>query len=131
LVTFIGMLVRGQADLTANKLYTLSEGSRSLLARIDEPVTLRFYFSRSVEGVPIFFKNFATRVEDLLHQYENAAPGKVRLEVINPRPDTPEEEAAIRAGLSGQPLPSGETIFFGLVAIQADQEQTIPMFNLQ
>lgn len=131
LVNIIGAILRGQADLTDNGLYTLSPGSRSLLAKIEEPVTLRFYFSRSVEGAPIVFKNYAARVEDLLRQYENAGRGKIRLEVINPRPDTPEEEGAIRAGIAGQPLPSGETLFFGLVAIQADQERAIPMFNRQ
>lgn len=130
LVNFIAGLTRGQADLTESKLFTLSEGSRSLLAKLDEPVTLRFYFSRSVE-VPIFFKNYATRVEDLLRQYEAGGRGKVRLEVVNPRPDTPEEEAAIRAGIHGQPLPTGETLFFGLAAIQAEQERVIPMFNRQ
>lgn len=131
LVNIIGHLTRGQADLTDHELFTLSPGSRSLLAGIDEPVTLRFYFSRSVEGAPIQFKNYGARVEDLLRQYENAGRGKLRLEVIDPRPDTPEEEAAIRAGIAGQPLPTGETLFFGLLAIQADQERTIPIFSIQ
>lgn len=131
LVNFIGGLFRGQADLTENALYTLSEGSRNILAKIEEPVTLQFYFSRSAEGAPVFIKNYATLVEDLLHQYESAAGDKIRLEVINPRPDTSEEEAAIRAGITGQPLPTGETLFFGLAAIQADQEEVIPMFNGQ
>ena len=32
-------------DLTQRHLYTLSEGSKQTLARIDEPITLRFYYS--------------------------------------------------------------------------------------
>lgn len=131
LVNIIGAFTPGQLDLTSNRLYTLSEGSKGLLRKIDEPVTLRFYFSRSVEGVPISFKNYATRVEELLRQYQRAARGRVFLEVVNPRPDTPEEEAAIRAGVSGQPLPTGETLFFGLVVTQAEQEEVIPFFNPQ
>jgi len=131
LINFIGSLMRGQADFTDNRLYTLSEGSRRILEKIEEPVTLRFYFSRSAAGAPAFIKNYATLVEDLLRQYERAARGNLRLEVINPRPDTEEEEAAIRAGIAAQPLPSGETIFFGLAAIQADREEVFPVFNRQ
>ena len=131
LVNIIGAFTPGQIDLTANRLFTLSEGSKNLLTKIDEPVVLRFYYSRSVEGVPVSFKNFANRVEELLRQYQRAARGRVFLEVINPRPDTPEEEAAIRAGVSGQPLPTGETLFLGLVVNQAENEEVIPLFNPQ
>lgn len=131
LINVIGAFTPGQIDVTSNRMFTLSEGSRSLLSKLDEPVILRYYFSRSAEGAPIAFKNYASRVEDLLRQYESASSGMVRLEVINPRPDTPEEEAAIRAGLSGQPLPTGDSIFFGLLAIQADQEEVIAVFSPQ
>ncbi len=131
LINFIGSLFRGQADFTANKLFTLSDGSRSILEKIQEPITLRFYFNRSAEGAPAFIKNYAALVEDFLRQYESAARGNIHLEVINPRPDTEEEEAAIRAGISRQPLPTGESLFFGLAAIQADREQVLPMFNRQ
>lgn len=131
LLNLIVSLVPGQADLTDEKLYTLSEGSHALLAKVGEPITLRFYFSRSLEGLPTFFKNYATRVQDLLRQFAAASNGQVKLEIIDPRPDTPEEEAAIKAGLNGQPIPTGENLFFGLLAIQADQERTIPMFNME
>ncbi len=131
LVNVIAALLPWQVDLTADKLYTLSPGSRAMLAQLDEPVTLEFHFSRSLEGLPIQFKNYAGRVEALLRQYENAARGNLRLRVVNPRPDTPEEEQAIRAGIPGRPLPNGETLFFGLRAIQADQEEVIEMFTRQ
>ena len=32
-------------DLTENNLYTLSEGSKNILHTIQEPVTVRFYYS--------------------------------------------------------------------------------------
>ena len=35
----------GRLDLTAERLYTLSPGTLDTLARIDEPITLRFYYS--------------------------------------------------------------------------------------
>ena len=131
LVNFIASFLPGQIDFTSSKLYTLSPGTQALLDKIEDPVTLEFYFSRGTEGIPILFKNYATRIEELLKQYESAASGGIELRIVDPRPDTKEEEAAIRVGISGQTLGNGDTLFFGLVAIQADQEKAIPVFNLQ
>lgn len=128
LLTYISARLPGQADLTAEKIYTLSQGTRDLLGGLEEPVTLRFYFSRNIPGLPTQFKNFATQVEDLLRQYAAAGSGKIALEVIDPKPDSDEEQAAIRAGLEGLPLSNGESLFFGLQAIQADQEKVLPAF---
>ncbi len=130
LLTLLGNRLPGQLDLTGSRLFTLSDASRNLLAGLPEPVTLEFYFSRSLEGLPIQFKNVGTQVEDLLRQYQRAARGNLRLRVIDPRPDTDEEQAAIRAGLRSQPLPTGENLFFGLVAHYAEASAAIPFFNL-
>ena len=131
LATIIAGFLPGQADFTANKLYTLSHGSPMLLGKIEEPITLEFYFRRNSEAVPIYYKNYATRIEELLRQYVRAAGGRIDLHIIDPKPDTEEEESALRTGLSGQPLSNGDTLFFGLIVIQADQEETIPMFTMQ
>jgi len=131
LINFIAARLPGQLDLTSQKLYTLSEGSRNLLAKLEEPVTLNFYFSRGLEDLPIAFKNYATRVEELLEQYDEAGGRMVRLNVIDPEPDTEEEDRAIRAGVANQMTPSGGSLFFGLQAIQAEQEATIDFFTLE
>jgi ABC-type uncharacterized transport system involved in gliding motility auxiliary subunit len=131
LLNYLAASFPARIDLTEQRIYTLSPGSRSLLRQIEEPVHLDFYFSRSIEGLPIVFKNYATRVEEMLRQYVAAAGGRVTLRVIDPKPDTPQEEAATRAGLSGQPLPNGQTLYFGLVAQQADQEKTLAFFTPQ
>lgn len=129
LITVIGNFMPGQLDFTEDNIYTLSDGSRSLLEQIEEPITLEFYFSRSVEDVPKYLKDFATRVETLLQQYENAAGGKIELSVIDPKQDTEEEEAAIRSGITNQLISSGGSVFFGLLVIHADQEETIAFFD--
>ncbi len=129
LVNYLVSAYPAKIDLTEQNIYTLSKGSRNLLAEIEEPITLQFYFSRSMEGLPISFKNYATRVEELLHQYENAAGGMIHLEVIDPKPDTEEEEAAARSGIQGQSLQNGQAIYFGLSAAQADNQETIAFFT--
>ena len=129
LFNFIGSTLSTQIDLTAGNIYTLSKGTEKILQKIEEPIYLDFYFSRGVENLPIYFKNYATQVENLLRQYQKASGGKVFLRIIDPRPDSPEEEMAIRQGISGQQMVTGDSLFFGLTAIQADQENTLPLFS--
>lgn len=129
LLNIIAALLPGKADLTEEKLYTLSKGSRDILEKLEEPLILNFYFSRSMEGLPIQFKNYATRVEDLLRQYDRVGGGGVRLNIIDPRPDSDEEQAAIRAGLRGVPTANGDNLYFGLQAVLAEQEAVIEFFN--
>lgn len=118
-------------DATAGGIYTLSPGTRAILARLEEPVRLDFYFSASAGGLRVHEKNYAARVQEMLRQYVRAAGGRLELNVIDPKPDTPAEEQAAAAGLAPQPLPSGETIYFGLVATHADQQETIGHFSAQ
>ena len=115
-------------DLTQDRIYSLSEGTKRVLDKIEEPIALEFYFSRSSRDVPPEFKNYATRVEEMLRQYVARAPGKLSLKVIDPKPDTDEETAARRLGLEPQQLPTGETVYFGLSVTLADQEKAIPLF---
>lgn len=129
LASIIANRVPGQWDVTAASRYTLSEASHNLLDELSEPVRMEFYFSRSVEDLPIQFKNFASRVQNLLRQYQRASSGQLRLRIIDPRPDTDEEQEAIRAGLRGQPVPSGANVFFGLRVLQADSSASIPFFR--
>ncbi len=116
-------------DVTEENMFSLSKNTKTLLSKIEDPVTLDFYYSKSAKDLPIRFKNFANRVEQMIKQYANAGGGKIRLNIIDPQPDTPEEENAIAAGLHGQSLPSGVTVFLGLVATQADNEKSIAFFD--
>jgi len=129
LVNYLASRMPWRIDTTAAKVYTLSDGTYSLLEQIEEPITLDFYFSRSAAGLPISYKNYAARVEEMLRQYARAADGRIVLNVINPEPDTPEEEAATRAGVQPRIIPgTGESVYFGLSAMSADQVETIGGF---
>src|SRR5579863_5155363 len=86
-------------DLTAEKLYTLSPGTRRTLAKIDEPITLRFYYSTAIGDEAPSVGVYADRVRELLTQYAAAAPGKIRLETYNPQPFSGEEDRAVAFGL--------------------------------
>ncbi len=130
LINYLASSLPWRADVTAAKVYTLSDGTTSLLTKIEEPITLDFYFSASATGLPISYKNYAARVEEMLRQYQRAARGRLVLNVINPEPDTPAEEAATRAGIQPRVIPgTGEQVYFGLSATQADLQETIGGFS--
>lgn len=132
MVNYLATRLPLRVDATAGGVYTLSPGTKALLSQLETPVTLDFYFSRDVAGVHTSYKNYASRVQELLRQYVRASSGKITLNIINPKPDTPEEERAATAGIQPQTISStGETIYLGVVAIQADQEKNIPALTPQ
>ena len=113
-------------DLTEERLYTLSDGSKAVLAKLEEDVTLKLYFSRSSDEVPMALKSYAEQVENLIREYELAGHGRVVLEAFDPKPDSDAEEWAQRYGVEPQNVnPFGESIYFGLVAVCGDREETL------
>ena len=127
-----GSLVHGQRlDLTDNHLYTLSEGSREVTRKIDEPITLTLYLSeKAANGLPEI-KSYATRVREFLREYAAASGGKIKLETIDPEPYSDAEEKANQAGIYGNQTPTlGERLYFGLVGRNSvGQTQVIPFFD--
>lgn len=124
--------LRLRADLTSEKLYTLSDGTRQLLQGLSRDVTLKFYCTRSAEGLPITFKQYAERILDLLREYEAASGGRVELQVIDPRPDSDEEEWAQRYGLTGSRLDArgdGPAVYLGLVALSNARQDALPFIS--
>jgi ABC-type uncharacterized transport system involved in gliding motility auxiliary subunit len=117
-------------DLTAERLYTLSDGTRLTLSHIDEPITLRFYYSaRLGEAIPAYGV-YAQRVRELLDQYVALAHGKMRLEVEQPQPFSEAEDRAVASGLQAVPLNTqGEQVYFGLAGTNStDDQQMIAFF---
>ena len=113
-------------DLTAEGLYTLSKGSKAVLGKLDENVTLKFYFSSSSAETPMAIKTYANQVQSLLKEYELAGNGNIVLEAYDPKPDSDAEEWAQRYGIEPQNVtPFGQPVYFGLVAVCGDREETL------
>ncbi|MBQ9430184.1 MAG: Gldg family protein [Kiritimatiellae bacterium] len=122
--------LRLRGDLTAEKLYTLSSGSKAILGKLENDVTLKFYCSSSSSEMPMGLKTYATQVQDLLKEYELAGKGHIQLEAYDPKPDSDAEEWAQRYGIEPQQVnPFGQPIYFGLVSVCGENEQVIPGFN--
>ena len=124
-------LKSARADLTANKLYTLSDGTKKVLAKLKDPVRLRFYFSKKLAGDVPQIMTYAERVQELLEEFVAHSDGKVSLEVADPEPFSEEEDRAVGYGLQGVPVTAGgEQLYFGLVATGTlAAEETIPFLR--
>ncbi len=124
-------LTQTRLDLTEQRLFTLSEGTRKVLGEIDEPLTLRFYLSKALVETNPYYGNHARRVEELLREYERLADGGIRLQVYDPEAFSPEEDQAVAEGLQGAALAAGAgVVYFGLTGFNAtDDSDVIPFFQ--
>ncbi len=135
-ITISSILSRSlRVDLTENRLYTLSEGSRDIISGLSEPVTLKLFYSQvaALKGPESMrlYNNYYVYVRDLLKEYARLSGGKIRLEFVDPRPDSEAAAEAVRYGLPSEPVTNEERFFFGMVLLtEFGQEKTIPFFTL-
>jgi ABC-type uncharacterized transport system involved in gliding motility auxiliary subunit len=125
-------LTGARLDLTEQKLYTISPGTRQILAELDEPVELYFFYSDTAAKNLPALRTYARRVEEMLKAYQREAGGKLKLKVIDPAPFSEDEDQAAEFGLQGIPLQQGgDSLYFGLAGKNAEgTTQVIPFFAL-
>lgn len=118
-------------DLTENRLYTLSPGTRQVVGGLQDTITLRFFYSRKLGAEVPQYGAYAERVRAMLREYVAASGGKLRLEVLDPEPFSDLEDRAIALGMQGVPVDQGgEQVYFGLAASnQVDEERSIAFFQ--
>ena len=125
-------LFRGaRVDLTQGSLYTLSEGTRHIIAGVDEPIRLTlFYSDKATQNLPQL-RTYCQRVRELLEEIAARSKGKILLSVIDPLPFSEDEDRATTYGLQAVPVgPTGEKVFFGLAGSNStDGQATIPFFQ--
>jgi ABC-type uncharacterized transport system involved in gliding motility auxiliary subunit len=117
-------------DLTQNSVFTLSQGTKNIIAKLREPITLKFFYTKKLGANYAQVNAYANRVRDLLHEYAARSHGRIILQEIDPEPYTDAEDQATAAGLTGAPTDSGDFVYFGLVGTNTiDGEQAIPFFS--
>ena len=118
-------------DLTNQRLYTLSKGTLDTLAKIDEPIVLRFYYSPRLGTEIPSYGVYEQRVREMLEEYQAVSRGKIELQILNPEPFSPTEDRAVAFGLQGVPVDQGgEQVYFGLAATNStDDQQIVPFFQ--
>jgi ABC-type uncharacterized transport system involved in gliding motility auxiliary subunit len=120
-----------RVDLTQEKAYTLSGGTRAVLKKLDTPVKIRFYCTQSENATPetVFLKNYARQVEDLLQEYKQIAGKNLVIEKFDPQPDSDAEDSAKLDGLTAQPIAGEDQFYLGLAFSLADQTVALPFLD--
>lgn len=120
-----------RVDLTKEKAYTLSDGTKAILKKLDTPVKIRFYCTQAENATDysVYLKSYAKRVEDLLQEYQQAAHGKIIIQKFDPQPDSDAEDSARLDGIEAKDLPDGERFYLGLAVSQLDAKEAIPFLS--
>jgi ABC-type uncharacterized transport system involved in gliding motility auxiliary subunit len=116
------------ADFTEKQIHTLSDGTRAILSEIGAPVVLRYYASRNTDYMPEEIKLHMRRVDDLLKEYASLSKGKLRIENLDPQPDTDAEDSANLDGINGQRM-DDQNLYFGLAISCLDKTSVIPFID--
>ncbi|MBU2534214.1 MAG: GldG family protein, partial [Alphaproteobacteria bacterium] len=116
-------------DLTASGLYTISDGTKRVLTKIEEPIDVKVYFSERLGELSAMHKRYFERVRGLFERYQNMTNGLLRVEFVDPQPFSDAEDRAVAAGLTGVRLGAeGENGYFGLVATNSTDDREIVQF---
>jgi gliding-associated putative ABC transporter substrate-binding component GldG len=90
-VNLISTRIFGRLDLTQNKVYTLSQGSKDVVKNLPDYLTVKAYISKDL---PPELANISRYVRDLLDDYRTYSKGKLRFEALDPGSDKKIEEEA-------------------------------------
>ena len=86
-------------DLTEDQRYTLSPATRDILSELEEPITVRAYFSKDV---PAQIASTRNDFKDLLVEYGSRSGGNVVYEFVDPGKEDALEAEAQKEGI--QPI---------------------------
>lgn len=127
-INFLAATIRQRIDLTADKLYTLSDGTKKIVGKLDTKVKIRLYYSQRDNAMPVFLKTYAQRVEDLLVELKQQSKF-IEIEKLDPQPDSDAEDSANLDGVEGQPTQTGEKIYLGISINCLDQKVALPFLS--
>jgi ABC-type uncharacterized transport system involved in gliding motility auxiliary subunit len=128
-VNAIASRVKVRVDLTAERAYTLSAGTRAILTKLDTPVQIRFYCTRGDNQMPVVLKTYAQQIEDLLGEYRQASKGQIEIQKLDPIPDSDAEDSAKLDGIEGQGQFGAEPFYLGVSVSMLDQKETLPFLT--
>jgi ABC-type uncharacterized transport system involved in gliding motility auxiliary subunit len=93
LVNILGTRLFGRLDLTEKHIYTLSQASKDLVKKLDDPFIVKAFISKDL---PPEIKRLSRDVRDKLDDYKTSSGGRFRWEAVDPGTDKKLEEEASR-----------------------------------
>lgn len=129
-LNLLGAHLRGRLDLTEDRLYTLSDGTRRVLEGLDDVVTIKLVASREL---PPEIALTLRDVRDLLADYRAAADGRVQVVELDPTEDEAAADEAAALGIQEiqfNVLRNDEFQikrgWLGLAVLYADEREVVP-----
>lgn len=117
-----------RVDLTEEKMFTLSPGTKAILKKLDTPVQIRFYATQS-KDMPVELKTYAQRVEDILNEYKKHGGSKIQVKKFDPQPDSDAEDSANLDAVEGQQINFGDKAYLGLAVSMLDAKVALPFLD--
>jgi ABC-type uncharacterized transport system involved in gliding motility auxiliary subunit len=119
-----------RVDLTEDRLFTVSQGTRNIVNGVKEPIEFELYFSQTLLKQVALYGNYADRVRDVVNEIAAISDDKFTVTEFDPEPFSETEDDAVKAGLKGVPLDaSGEKVYFGLAARIGETTAVLPFFQ--
>lgn len=118
-------------DFTEEKIFTTSNSTKNFLENIQEPLTIKlFYTNKLAQDLPVF-QNYYSRIENMLSEYEALSNGMIKVEKIEPEPFSEAEDIAVSHGVEGITVnAAGSKFYFGAsVENSIDERKTIAFFD--
>jgi len=128
-LNLIGGVLKARVDMTEERLYSLSPGTRAILKKLDSPVEIRFYSTQRGNQIPAQLRTYAQHVEDLLDEFRQASGGNVEVKKFDPEPDSETEDLANLDGVEGQLMQNGEKFYLGLAVSMDPAKVSIPLLS--
>ena len=126
-VLVISSLPSVRIDLTEDDLYSLSPGTKNIVANLQGPLEIMFFYSESATEDTPQIRTYANRVQELLREIVIASNNRISLSVIDPQPFSEEEDLATQFGIQAVPISQGAPgIYFGLVVAQPEGRENNP-----
>jgi len=112
----------GWWDTTESHLYTLTDGTKSILDKLDQKLDVKLFYAQEAANSSghdflLEFNNYYYYVRDLLRAYERRANGKLQLEELDPKPFSDAEERADQLGLRRYTINERTGFYFGLAVL--------------
>lgn len=118
-------------DLTEEKEFSLSSGTRKILTELDDHVTVKLYFTKSV---PPSVKPVQKQVEDLIDEFAAVSRGKIGFERVSPEEGPDQEREAQILGIPPLQLNIVEKdkeevqkIYMGAALFYQDKKEVLPV----
>lgn len=140
LVALIGLNLlvspmRLRIDATEEKLHTLSDGTKRILAGLaegDTPVVIHYYVSQEGNRLPTQLESYARQVGDILNEYRAQAGGRIVVKKFDPQPDSEVEDSAKSDGIEAQVNPqNGDSFYLGLSVHLEPNKVAIPALSME